>query len=722
MIWPTAQEYSEAVQNPRLNFSDAELKAGQLELTPLGLPRAISGNFVTVFRMQCEQRDLAVRCFLRNVTDQQQRYTAISQHLARVKLPYTVYFEFLSEGILVQGQWYPILKMAWVTGELLDKFIEKNLYNSVILQDLAVRWVTLIETLKDAEIAHGDLQHGNILIVDNDFKLVDYDGMLVPRLFQKSCSEIGHGNYQHPHRTARDFWSDIDDFSAWVIYIALISFSIEPQLWERVGAGEDFLLLHKGDFANPDASATLALLSQHSDAYIQALATEFKQLLRSKRISQVPSLDNQIISSLNPHSANFSAAAHTSDSVKGWWVDYIKDSQPTQSPLTSIKSTSDKAELQSTSGAGFATPPATFQGNSKQIKTFGRKSQTGSRTVAEIMSNPSKGQRSIREELRPVGLFIAVFGLFIVVMISFLPPNKSPSPTESTPIERLPALPEPKIFRDNLRHGSLGPEMVWLPAGRFQMGDIQGGGDDDEQPVHWVPIERFAMGRYEVTVGEFRQFVAATGYKTVAEKKGNCWGRAGSDSGRNWRNPEFSQNDNSPVVCVSWDDATAYAVWLSQETCQQYCLPTEAQWEYAARAGTETKYWWGNEVGSNQANCWNSTCGDRFKYTAPVGSFAPNPFDLFDTVGNVWEWTCSEYENKYSGKETQCLSKESGSLRVVRGGAWDNGQKFVRVPDRNRYSQDYRNDFVGFRLVRLSSGRLVPGSYTGYINFAPKGL
>jgi len=255
------------------------------------------------------------------------------------------------------------------------------------------------------------------------------------------------------------------------------------------------------------------------------------------------------------------------------------------------------------------------------------------------------------------------------------------------------------IFRDSLQDGSQGPEMVWIPGGSFRMGDIQGGGDSDEQPVHSVSVRRFAMGRYEVTVGQFRQFVNATGYRTDAEKQGSCW-TLGDEDGKNWRNLGFSQNDNHPVVCVSWNDATAYAAWLSQQTGQSYRLPTEAEWEYAARAGTTTKYWWGNNIGSNKALC--DGCGSRWdnKSTAPVGSFAANPFGLYDTVGNVYEWTCSEFESKYAGKEQRCAN--GGSRFALRGGSWYNLPRNVRAAYRDVNSDDDRNDNVGFRLARSS--------------------
>jgi len=150
-----------------------------------------------------------------------------------------------------------------------------------------------------------------------------------------------------------------------------------------------------------------------------------------------------------------------------------------------------------------------------------------------------------------------------------------------------------------------------------------------------------------------------------------------------------------PVTDVSWHDATAYAQWLSEQTGHQYRLPTEAEWEYAARAGTETKYWWGNEIGSNNANC--DGCDDSYQYTAPVGSFAANPFGLFDTAGNVWEWTCSEYQNQYAGKEQQCAQ---GGRLVLRGGSLGNEPRGVRAANRGRYADDDRGVIVGFRLAR----------------------
>ncbi len=235
------------------------------------------------------------------------------------------------------------------------------------------------------------------------------------------------------------------------------------------------------------------------------------------------------------------------------------------------------------------------------------------------------------------------------------------------------------VLRDRLKDGSYGPKMVVIPAGKFRMGDIQGGGSSNEQPVHKVSVKSFAMGRYEVTFAEYDKFAEAMGRTKPSD---NGWGRG-----------------NRPVINVSWHDVTAYAKWLTEQTGHQYRLPTEAEWEYAARAGTETKYWWGNDIGSNQANCYANYCGDSFKYTAPVGSFKPNAFGLYDTVGNVWEWTCSEYEGTYSGKEQRC-AKSAGRF-AVRGASWGSEARRARSAFRIRGTPTSRNGVYGGRLARM---------------------
>ncbi|MDM8561542.1 SUMF1/EgtB/PvdO family nonheme iron enzyme [Candidatus Parabeggiatoa sp. HSG14] len=264
-----------------------------------------------------------------------------------------------------------------------------------------------------------------------------------------------------------------------------------------------------------------------------------------------------------------------------------------------------------------------------------------------------------------------------------------------------------EVFRDTLKDGSKGPQMVWIPKGSFRMGDIQGGGDDDEKPVHQVSVSRFAMGRYEVTNAEFVRFLNTVNHRGSKNEPWFETKAEDSDSHITGSTGNFRVENgykNHPVIEVSWYGAIAYTKWLSQQTGQQYRLPTEAEWEYAARAGTKTKYWWGNDIGSNKANCDKNHCGDNFKYTSPVGSFDPSPFKLYDMLGNVWEWTCSEYENKYKGKEKRCLSKNranNDSRLSFRGGAWSLDARRMRSADRLRFEPAYRVDSLGFRVARL---------------------
>ncbi|KXB96878.1 MAG: hypothetical protein AA908_09760 [Chlorobi bacterium NICIL-2] len=317
MAWPTPQDYNEAIQNPRLAFRDPELQQGQPELTPQGLPRPITGGFATVYKLQCQQRTWVVRCFLRPFHDHERRYAAISDHLDRVRLPYMVGFTFLREGIRVRGQWYPILKMEWVQGEQLHTFIEKHLLDSGSLLSLARRWVEMVKALRDASIAHGDLQHGNVLVTTNgQLRLVDYDGMYVPALSGEGSHEVGHRNYQHPLRTESDFGPYLDNFSAWVIYVSLIALAADPGLWKQFAGGDESLLFRRRDFEQPEASDVLRALESHRDDRIRSAATLFKSLLYLGP-RDVPSLDGQIAPITLPPTAAATG--------RGSWIeDYVR--------------------------------------------------------------------------------------------------------------------------------------------------------------------------------------------------------------------------------------------------------------------------------------------------------------------------------------------------------------------------------------------------------------
>ena len=272
------------------------------------------------------------------------------------------------------------------------------------------------------------------------------------------------------------------------------------------------------------------------------------------------------------------------------------------------------------------------------------------------------------------------------------------------------------------------PEMMVVPAGNFEMGSppSESGRFDNEGPVHWVRIRQpFAVGVYEVTRSEFGRFVRATGHSMG----GSCWtwdndaGKLVYKSGLNWRNPGFSQTDAHPVVCVSWEDARAYARWLSRETGERYRLLSESEWEYAARAGTRTARYWGtSESGQcrhdNAADMtakrhgldittfrsdWTvASCDDGYYRTSPVGSFRTNGFGLHDVVGNVSEWTQDCWNESYQGAPGDGRAWERGncSQRVTRGGSWASGPRVLRSAVRGGGEAGTHFVVLGFRLTR----------------------
>lgn len=263
-----------------------------------------------------------------------------------------------------------------------------------------------------------------------------------------------------------------------------------------------------------------------------------------------------------------------------------------------------------------------------------------------------------------------------------------------------------------------GMEFVLVKGGSFQMGDSFGDGESDEKPVHEVSVNDFYMGKYEVTVGQFRKFVNDTGYRTEAEKGDGCYvpksGSWSKDSSKNWKDSGYTQDESHPVVCVSWNDAKAYADWQSRQTGKNYRLPTEAEWEYAAKAGTQTRNFWGNNKDdacryANVSNKGRATgdvhdCDDGYTYTSPVGSFQPNGFGLHDMIGNAWEWTNDWYDSGYYGKSPRNnpTGPNSGTYRVLRGGSWSNKPQFVRASARNFDAPTRRYSSFGFRLARTN--------------------
>ena len=237
------------------------------------------------------------------------------------------------------------------------------------------------------------------------------------------------------------------------------------------------------------------------------------------------------------------------------------------------------------------------------------------------------------------------------------------------------------MFADALRSGGRGPAMVTIPAGAFRMGCASGlDCRINEEPVRDVAIPHpFAISVFEVTFEDYDRF------KRRDKVADESWGRG-----------------QRPVINVSWDDAGKYVAWLSSQTGEEYRLPSEAEWEYAARAGSLAQYGWGSRIGRNRANCGD--CGSHWDgdRTAPVGAFAPNAWGLFDMHGNVWEWVGDCWNDDYEGAPSDGSAWLGGEcyVRVLRGGSWGAPPRVLRAAYRGGITSGYRSSFVGFRVAR----------------------
>ncbi len=306
-------------------------------------------------------------------------------------------------------------------------------------------------------------------------------------------------------------------------------------------------------------------------------------------------------------------------------------------------------------------------------------------------------------------------------------PDAAASPAR-TPAQPLPVLPaQPALRAGSADLGKI--EMIRIPGGCYTMGSPTAEpGRENHERQHRACVDDFDIGKYEVKLVDFVLFTRETGYLTDAERNSapgqGCFSQDASGhrsyvAGRSWRDPGFPQGEDHPVVCVSWRDANAYVDWLNQRTGQRFRLPTEAEWEYAARADNPGASPWeglpwtacqhGNVAdlsGRRKYPYFEALqCDDGFADTAPVGRFTPNVFGLQDMLSNVSEWTCSAYSEGYHGPENHCASVGDGGLRVHRGGAWNTQTSILRFAARHNQHSGARFDNIGFRLARSA----IPG-------------
>jgi hypothetical protein len=311
----------EAIQSPRACFSHAELRKAAVVMDPLGLPSVHAGNFAYVFQLRlADGTVIAARCFARFLGDRQRRYNLMSRYVGDQCPRWLTGFAYEPRGIRVRDAWYPLLRMDWVNGVPLNRHVEQVLDDQGALKSLSVQWSELVSNLERHRIAHGDLQHGNVLVeqATGELRLVDYDAMWVPGFVNGAqAAELGHRNFQHPARSRSDFGPNLARFSALVVYTALRALAECPDLWERYDNGENLLFLAR-DFQQPSRSRLLAELLE--------LPSPLPDLVRLLRwccgidLARIPALPSFAADPIAPRNAPS--------------VDWLSDSQQFHGPST----------------------------------------------------------------------------------------------------------------------------------------------------------------------------------------------------------------------------------------------------------------------------------------------------------------------------------------------------------------------------------------------------
>ena len=323
MAWPGVAEFSSAIQNPGQCFADWELTKGQIAAYEkggrAGMPVVSSGNFAAVYRITCGSRNYAVRCFTRAVHDQGDRYSQLDAFL-RDTLPQSfVEFEYLEKGIRVAGEWYPVVKMEWVEGTSLDKFVRDNLGAPTVFRNTAARWRGAVSEIRGLDIAHNDLQHGNVMVrEDRSIRMVDYDAMYLPQYDGQTSPENGHQNFQHPLKTSAHYNANIDHFPALVIYVSLLALSADPGLFDKF-YNDDNLLFKKSDYGDPTRSECFRALKNNPDDTVRQLVDRLEQFC-AVPVDRVPRLEELLrltsnSTPINASSPDATSAAATSTSA-----------------------------------------------------------------------------------------------------------------------------------------------------------------------------------------------------------------------------------------------------------------------------------------------------------------------------------------------------------------------------------------------------------------------
>jgi len=689
MAWPTSQDYNEAIQDPRTSLKDPELCGGAATTNALGMPQTRSGNFADVYEFHCPGGGrYALKCFTREVRGLQQRYQAISDHLRQAKLPFTVDFKYLEKGVRIRGECYPLLKMQWVEGFTLNTFVRDHLDKPATLDGLIQIWLRMARRLREARLAHADLQHGNVLLVPGStasslaVKLIDYDGMFIPALKDKKSGEVGHPAYQHPQRLREGTYNaEVDRFPTLVIVTALRCLvSGGRSLWERYDNGDN-LLFREADLREPDKSALFAELRGLKD---QGAVELVKHLAGA---AYRPLDDAPLVEDLLPERKTaIPVAAKPPIAQTAAKLEPALDFGAGSPRSAKRQRTSRRRGMSAWAWvAGGVTIVVLFIGLLAMVVRSGKNKD--SQDVAVVQPKPpvkdqlgdsgkpdkDKRQEKGNPEVKPV------------VKVADNPPTP-PVTVDKPPIPIIPKV-EPPITETpegppRLKYiNSLGMEFALVPKGKSWLGGEAGKPGTREVEIAQV----FYLGVYEVTQEEWQKVMGSnpSGYKAVAG--------IGKEEQKRF-----------PVENVSWVDAQAFVKLLNEQVKEagwEYRLPREEEWEYACRGGpmadkADCAFDFYLEKPTNQLAPEKANFSETgLRRTCKVGSYPPNRLGLYDMHGNVWEWCLDE-----------APAAAGAPQRVLRGGSWFDPSDTCRAAHRGVTTSSRRNESHGLRLARAPLG------------------
>jgi hypothetical protein len=413
-IMPLARQYKTALKNPEGCFTDPDLQASSPRTDVIGQPHAISGQFALVFQMKHPSgKQYAVKCFLHDIPNQRRRYQRIHDALEQYRATWTTDFVYEEHGITVEGEQYPMLRMRWVEGVTLLAWLRQHYGDTTAVKQLYGRFVMLAKELSDAKIAHGDLQHGNIMVEPGGtLRLVDYDGMYLPGVGLEKIppTEFGLPAYQPPSRTVRDYGPTMDRFSAWIIALSLRALAADPNLWEQCNGGlDDYLLLDADDFRDPDTSQRLAILEAHAKPQVRELAQRTKELL-SKPLAAMPVFTP----------TGLKTAASKVVPVPEWYEPFIRARSPDKLawPVSPKANSSTARKSPKTSSSS----PASSVASKATIKTGTASPSKAGNLPKKQASQPSGVATFVDEALVLLGAAIVgavIFGLIELFMHVF---------------------------------------------------------------------------------------------------------------------------------------------------------------------------------------------------------------------------------------------------------------------------------------------------------------